>query len=155
MKMIFTCCVLLLLASCFSRDNSNRETDQLNWRITILEQRLDSLTNSRNTNPFGLNNKNNQDAVSYGPSPANWRCHAITKKGTQCKRTAKNNSYCWQHGGWLLDVKQKAPVMIKERHDPHHRKVMLLLYFKLKNLTDQSAAHIKRDGRATIKLLQD
>lgn len=28
------------------------------------------------------------------------RCQAITKKGTQCKRTAKAGSkYCWQHGG--------------------------------------------------------
>lgn len=28
------------------------------------------------------------------------RCMATTKKGTQCKRNAKNGShYCWQHGG--------------------------------------------------------
>jgi hypothetical protein len=28
------------------------------------------------------------------------RCQATTKKGTQCKRTAKaGSSYCWQHGG--------------------------------------------------------
>jgi hypothetical protein len=25
-------------------------------------------------------------------------CLAITKKGTQCKRKAKTNGYCWQHG---------------------------------------------------------
>ena len=25
------------------------------------------------------------------------RCQAITKKGTQCKRAAKSNGYCWQH----------------------------------------------------------
>lgn len=28
------------------------------------------------------------------------RCQATTKKGTQCKRSAKaGSSYCWQHGG--------------------------------------------------------
>ena len=26
------------------------------------------------------------------------RCQAITKQGTQCKRRAKKNGYCWQHG---------------------------------------------------------
>lgn len=32
-------------------------------------------------------------------SDYNGRCQAITKKGTQCKRTAKPGSkYCWQHG---------------------------------------------------------
>jgi hypothetical protein len=25
------------------------------------------------------------------------RCQAITKKGTQCKRTVKSGKYCWQH----------------------------------------------------------
>jgi hypothetical protein len=25
------------------------------------------------------------------------RCQAITKKGTQCKRVAESNGYCWQH----------------------------------------------------------
>lgn len=30
---------------------------------------------------------------------ASVRCQAITKKGTQCSRTAKaGSSYCWQHG---------------------------------------------------------
>ncbi len=28
------------------------------------------------------------------------RCKAITKKGTRCKRAARSNGYCWQHGGW-------------------------------------------------------
>lgn len=75
--------MLLLLTSCFNADNSNSETDRLKWRITRLEQRLDSLTNH---NP-----------VSYGTTQVSWRCQAITKRGTQCKRNAKGNSYCWQH----------------------------------------------------------
>ena len=28
---------------------------------------------------------------------SNRRCIAKTKKGTQCKRSASSNSYCWQH----------------------------------------------------------
>jgi hypothetical protein len=32
-------------------------------------------------------------------SNAKDRCQAITKKGLQCKRKAKSNGYCWQHGG--------------------------------------------------------
>lgn len=37
----------------------------------------------------------------YTPAPQyTGRCQAITKKGTQCKRSAKpGSSYCWQHGG--------------------------------------------------------
>ena len=27
------------------------------------------------------------------------QCKAITKKGTRCKRMARRNGYCWQHGG--------------------------------------------------------
>lgn len=33
-------------------------------------------------------------------APASSRCQAMTKKGTQCSRTARaGSSYCWQHGG--------------------------------------------------------
>ncbi|HEU4724540.1 MAG TPA: thermonuclease family protein [Candidatus Eisenbacteria bacterium] len=35
-----------------------------------------------------------------GPPATSTRCQATTKKGTQCKRSAKaGSSYCWQHGG--------------------------------------------------------
>jgi outer membrane lipopolysaccharide assembly protein LptE/RlpB len=27
------------------------------------------------------------------------QCMATTKKGTRCKRSARSNGYCWQHGG--------------------------------------------------------
>lgn len=27
------------------------------------------------------------------------RCHAVTKKGTQCKRPANETGFCWQHDG--------------------------------------------------------
>lgn len=43
-------------------------------------------------------------AASRSATPARaevgGRCEATTKKGTQCKRSAKAGSrYCWQHGG--------------------------------------------------------
>lgn len=41
-----------------------------------------------------VRNSNSKSTVTSG------RCQAITKKGTQCKRSAKPGSkYCWQHGG--------------------------------------------------------
>lgn len=98
MKMIFSFC-LLLLASCFNDNSSNPKTEQLNQRITRLEQRIDSLLSGGNTHPAGLNNTDRSNAVSYGTDRESGRCQAITKKGTQCKRKAKNKSYCWQHGG--------------------------------------------------------
>lgn len=36
--------------------------------------------------------------INYKESSYSGRCQAITKKGTQCKRTATSGSYCWQHG---------------------------------------------------------
>ncbi len=99
MKILFSCLALFFLTSCFNTDNSNIDTDRLNLRITMLEQRLDSLLNARGTKPFALSKKENREPVSYDRSQASWRCQATTKKGTQCKRSARSNSYCWQHGG--------------------------------------------------------
>jgi len=83
MTKIFTICILLLFGSCFNTDSSTNETKLMNKRITRLEQRIDSLIGHGNTNSTESNN----------------RCQAITKKGTQCKRKARNKGYCWQHGG--------------------------------------------------------
>ncbi|MFT3979242.1 MAG: DUF5763 domain-containing protein [Ferruginibacter sp.] len=84
MKTILTICVSFLFSSCYYSD---RETYYLNERITRLEQRIDSLTGGRNVDPAEPGN------YTYS------RCQAITKRGTQCKRKAKNNGYCWQHNG--------------------------------------------------------
>lgn len=73
--------------------------DQLKQRITRLEQKMDSLINGGNINLIGSNNNNSNNVISPGTVRQVSRCQAITKKGTQCKRTAKNNGYCWQHGG--------------------------------------------------------
>jgi hypothetical protein len=39
-------------------------------------------------------------AASTTRAEVGGRCQATTRKGTQCKRSAKSgSSYCWQHGG--------------------------------------------------------
>jgi hypothetical protein len=98
MRMTSTICLSLLLFSCFNKDRETGEIDQLNQRITLLEERIDSLI--KNANSTKLKNINSPNAASYNSTFRNSnRCQAITKKGTQCSRKAKNNSYCWQHGG--------------------------------------------------------
>lgn len=109
--MIFYICLPLLLLSCFNKGKTTGEMDQLNQRITSLEQRIDSLISSRNINSVGLNNMNNSGISSYNISPQSVRCLAMTKKGTQCKRKAKNNGYCWQHGGQSLVDSSKSSLM--------------------------------------------
>lgn len=94
MKNIFTIC-LLLFFSC--NNGETGEINQLSERVLRLEQRMDSLT--RNGNRIGSNNRHDPEPASYGTFREGGRCQAITKKGTQCKRKAKNNSHCWQHGG--------------------------------------------------------
>jgi hypothetical protein len=88
MKILSTIFLTLLLCSCY---NTDRETNQLNQRITHLEQRMDSLINAQNSYPGGSGNMNT--------IRENGRCQGMTKKGIQCKRKPKSNSYCWQHGG--------------------------------------------------------
>ena len=39
--------------------------------------------------------RNNSSRTNSSP----WRCQATTRKGTQCKRSARSGGYCWQHGG--------------------------------------------------------
>jgi Family of unknown function (DUF5763) len=91
--------VLLLFASCFNKDSNTSETEPLNQRINLLEQRIDSLIRDMNTNSTGLNSKGVDSSLSSRTVPQVNRCQAITKKGTQCKRKAKNSGYCWQHEG--------------------------------------------------------
>lgn len=91
MKLILYVFGILLFTACTSIPGNNQETDQFDKRITLLEQRIDSLLRTRKTDSAAENFSGNvlQDA----------RCLALTKKGTQCKRKARNNSFCWQHGG--------------------------------------------------------
>lgn len=82
---------ILLFITCCSCADTDNKTHELNQRVTRLEQRIDSLTNTPNANTV---TNSNQSAITE-----NNRCQGITKKGAQCKRKAKTNGYCWQHGG--------------------------------------------------------
>jgi outer membrane murein-binding lipoprotein Lpp len=95
-KMLATICLSFLLFSCSNKD---KEIDQLNQRITLLEQKIDALSSGRNGNSIRLNSMTIPGTDSYNAPLQSGRCQAITKKGTQCRRKAKSNSYCWQHGG--------------------------------------------------------
>jgi Family of unknown function (DUF5763) len=99
MRKTYLICLSLLLFSCFNNDKETGKIDQLNQRITRLEQRIDSLISGKNANSIGLNNFTSPNTNSYSVPRQSNHCQAITKKGKQCSRKAKNNSYCWQHGG--------------------------------------------------------
>lgn len=96
MRFVSSFSLLFLLASCFNEKNSQDQIDHLNLRLTQLEQRIDSFARAQGLNVMGT-------TANQGPTSAKLvrqseRCQAITKKGTQCKRTASNSGYCWQHG---------------------------------------------------------
>lgn len=91
MKLIVPFFGFLLLTSCSGLTGSNQEKDELNKRITLLEHRVDSLVKTRNIDSVARN--------ITGIVLVNDRCQALTKKGTQCRRKARNNTFCWQHGG--------------------------------------------------------
>lgn len=99
MKIIATIFTILILISCSYTGNDVNQQDQLNLRIARLEQRIDSLINSRHINSAGSNNNGIYNQSPEKIVPQVNRCQAITKKGTQCKRTARSGDYCWQHGG--------------------------------------------------------
>ena len=96
MRKIFVICISIFLVSCANTDTT--ETELLKQRITRLEQQIDSLVSDRDINLTG-SNKSSDNSVSNGNAHQVNRCQAIIKKGTQCKRKATNNNYCWQHEG--------------------------------------------------------
>lgn len=97
----------------------------LSSRVTEQEtkiQKLNTKTGTINNNKFGQvvdggqndriapkaaytnsqkdSKQNNKSKSTIVKDTYSGRCQAITKKGTQCKRTASHGSkYCWQHGG--------------------------------------------------------
>lgn len=78
-------------------DSKDTEIKVLSDEINVLNDKINKLQNDglNQRNSTNINKKNN-----YTPTIDTYtgRCQAITKKGTQCKRTAVNGSrYCWQH----------------------------------------------------------
>lgn len=100
MKILFTICCSLLLFSC---DNRDKQIEELKQRISRLERIVDSFSIGGHVNSTITTNKikNTSSAKprSYSTPVSSGRCQAITKKGSQCKRKAGSNGYCWQHGG--------------------------------------------------------
>ena len=64
--------------------------------ISLQDAKEQSYTACKVCKPGGSSENSFYDDQDY----TNSQSAAITKKGTQCKRSAKGNSgYCWQHGG--------------------------------------------------------
>ena len=59
--------------------------------------------NSRNTS-YKKATRASQGFRSNQGAVLSSQCRAITKKGTRCSRASRSNDYCWQHGGWLLNI---------------------------------------------------
>lgn len=93
MRIIFTICTVLMLASCLNT-SGRLENDNKDLRVTRLEKKVDSLINIRHTDSIGSG-----QPTPYGVYRQANSCKAITKKGRQCSRKAKSGGYCWQHGG--------------------------------------------------------
>lgn len=99
--------------------NLEKRVDNLSTQIYSLISKIDALNYGTHQNTIESDNfthkkeNSNREAKAGSTSTIkqynrkststisdyNGRCQAITKKGTQCKRTAKPGSkYCWQHG---------------------------------------------------------
>ena len=78
-------------------DSKDTEIKVLSDEIRVLNNKISKLQND------GFNQRNSTNVSkrnNYTPTVDTYtgRCQAITKKGTQCKRTAVSGSrYCWQH----------------------------------------------------------
>ncbi len=101
--------IYFLLVTFFSSCN-NDKIDKIESELTEIKQsllrieyllgngkKLDNLP-AESSQEFKNSYENTYNLPKKYASP-NGRCNAITKKGTQCSRTAKSGGYCWQHGG--------------------------------------------------------
>lgn len=97
MKLIIAICLSLLLYSCSGREKG--EANQLRERVRRLEKTIDSIIHSNTVTTKNSISPDQNKSRSYSTPVSVGRCQAITKKGTPCKRKARSNGYCWQHGG--------------------------------------------------------
>jgi hypothetical protein len=109
MRIIFILSVLLI-TSCNNNKIDKLESEVRTIKETLIriEAALSGKTDGQTSFNTGDNNTNQVMSASPGNSYNNskstknyskGRCMAITKKGTQCSRTARSKGYCWQHGG--------------------------------------------------------
>lgn len=75
-----------------------KENKKLLERIIALELLVSNTTNSSTLNQ-SKELKSNINPDNKPPQKFNPRCTAITQAGAQCKRNARSNGKCWQHGG--------------------------------------------------------
>ena len=113
MKRIFFFLVLILVTSKITAQTSiekkvilleyqveelKKENKKLLERIIALELLVSNTTNSSTLNK-SKELKSNINPDKKPTKEFNPRCTAITQAGTQCKRNARSNGKCWQHGG--------------------------------------------------------
>jgi|GEM_PF-1036714 len=118
MKYLITSLLFIGLLSCDSIQS--RQDDHLQDEISRLNNRIDSLIlaleakqrfeeSSILSKPSPKKKKKGAAVNGYSAystsekstssSFASSRCQAKTKKGSQCSRSPRSGSYCWQHGG--------------------------------------------------------
>lgn len=118
-------CISTLLSSCFMSDSA--EINSMKVEINSLKIRVDSLEHQNKSENLAINKENTwfkpqkiKSVPTHTSAPSlpdaslpiysapqrsryvaqtSAQCQAITKKGTQCKRSARSGGYCWQHGG--------------------------------------------------------
>jgi hypothetical protein len=114
----------VVLSSCGQNTKSSElanKVDSLEVRIAVMEQLIaarqsvSSPTTTNSPTPKKKKPTTPKKEVVYpvytgsqptdnnnyrsGTNSYSGRCNATTKKGSQCKRTARSGGYCWQHGG--------------------------------------------------------
>jgi len=102
MRLIAAICLSYMVFTFLNKGKDAEKIHQLNLHILHLEKRIDSLSLPGNNNPAWMNNRNNENGSVYNKQLSGL-CKAITKKGTQCRRKAKKNNYCWQHGAVIAN----------------------------------------------------
>lgn len=122
MKCLLVFIAAFALYSCTTQANPDinlNDYENLKYRVTILETRVDSLVSvmqekakpksskkgKKNNSSVNSTTSSNASYLSSGSSSSyksssySGRCQATTKKGYQCSRSARSRGYCWQHGG--------------------------------------------------------
>lgn len=97
MRISFITALSLFFISCSDNYKNEIRAERLDQRVNRLEQQVNALTDGRS----GTSAKARNGKSAYGsdmPGKGS-TCQAITQKGIPCKRKAKSNHFCWQHGG--------------------------------------------------------